>query len=388
VPSSCARAASPQLANHAPGEELQTSITVVASHVSHGIRTVRLSRSIKGATPEHFSFPTTPSQVELIVAVGRTPKLAYHKAHGVGRLTLLPSHDPACVCAPISRTYLAYMNQSNGFSAYNCEDEPRSDMLRHGDGTGRNLPNQACDAVTYHGGLQCCHHTYMLTDLAQEKLVHTEEVDTYYLKWRYYFQEYSPAQQQAAPATRQQRQPQPQLASTPASHKALHHWVFLIDAAVNDYEEDNAHYTQSSIGKISAHLTAANLCDAGCDGAGPGKESPSLTKNVTLYVITPHCHAPSCIREELWDADRNILLCNVTARYGDERYGPTTKVFNEKNYVALPPCIFGHQAGLREPFTLSPGTNLTATKYFNNTYRHLGQMAQWTGLATYEGDPF
>ena len=37
-------------------------------------------------------------------------------------------------------------------------DEPRSDMLRHGDGTGRALPNLACDAATYGGGLQCCHH--------------------------------------------------------------------------------------------------------------------------------------------------------------------------------------------------------------------------------------
>ena len=27
-----------------------------------------------------------------------------------------------------------------------------------------------------------------------------------------------------------------------ASHKHLHHWVFLIDAQVNDYEEDNAEY--------------------------------------------------------------------------------------------------------------------------------------------------
>ena len=135
---------------------------------------------------------------------------------------------------------------------------------------------------------------------------------------------------------------------------------------------------------VSAHLTAANLCDAGCDTGG----KRLLTKPITPYVMTPHCHAPSCIREELWDADRNVLLCNVTARYGDERYGPTTKVFNEKNYIALPPCIFGHQPGLQKPFTLLPGTNLTAIKYFNNTFRHLGQMAQWTGLATYEGDPF
>ena len=373
----------PQLANHGPGRELARSVTVVRNRVSDGVRTVHLTRGLEGATPEHYSLPRRPGELGVILAVGSTPKIAYHKAHAVGRLGLLPSEDAACVCAPVSTTYLAYMNQSNGFSAYTCEDEPRSDMLRHGDGTGRSLPNQACDAATYHGGLQCCHHTYMLTDLAQERLIHPEKVDTYYLKWRYYFQEYMHAP--AAPA----RSP-PQRPSGPAaaSHKALHHWVFLIDAAVNDYEEDNAHYGRRSIGRISAHLTAADLCDAGCDGAGPGKESPSRSKKITPYVMTPHCHAPSCIREELWDADRNVLLCNVTARYGSERYGPTSKVFNEKNYVALPPCIFGDQPGLQQPYTLSPHTNLTAIKYFNNTYRHLGQMAQWTGLATYDGDPF
>ena len=38
--------------------------------------------------------------------------------------------------------------------------------------------------------------------------------------------------------------------------------------------------------------------------------------------------------------------------------------------------------------SLTPDTNLTAVKYFNNTYRHLGQMAQWTGLMVYDTDPY
>ena len=40
--------------------------------------------------------------------------------------------------------------------------------------------------------------------------------------------------------------------SNPPSHKHLHHWVFLIDEAVNDYEEDNVKYGEESIGKITA----------------------------------------------------------------------------------------------------------------------------------------
>jgi len=104
--------------------------------------------------------------------------------------------------------------------------------------------------------------------------------------------------------------------------------------------------------------------------------------------MTPHCHAPSCIREEIWNADTGEILCNVSAEYGRPEYGSLNEVFNEKDYVAIPPCIFGDQAGLQTPWTLPFGTNITAIKYLNNTYRHLGQMAQWTGLIHYPGDAY
>ena len=72
---------------------------------------------------------------------------------------------------------------------------------------------QACNVDTYHGGLMCCKHSWFLTDRDQDHLIPKDQVDTYYLKWRYYFQEYKPASNRS-----------------PASHKHLHHWVFLIDA--------------------------------------------------------------------------------------------------------------------------------------------------------------
>ena len=59
----------------------------------------------------------------------------------------------------------------------------------------------------------CCKHSWFLTDRNQDQLIPKDKVDTYYLKWRYYFQEYKPASHRSA-----------------ASHKHLHHWVFLIDA--------------------------------------------------------------------------------------------------------------------------------------------------------------
>ncbi len=59
------------------------------------------------------------------------------------------------------------MNASTFSFQYDCEDEPRSDMLRRGDGTGRAVPNAACAMKTYNGGLQCCKHKFFLTDAAQ-----------------------------------------------------------------------------------------------------------------------------------------------------------------------------------------------------------------------------
>ena len=180
-----------------------------------------------------------------------------------------------------------------------------------------------------------------------------------FFSYRYYFQEYAPPTKTA-----------------PASHHHLHHWVFLIDANVNDYEEDNAHYGHQSIGRITANLTVATM---GIE------DTPTKYKTLSPLVMTPHCHAPSCLREELWNTDTTppTLLCNVTVNYGKEANGNTTGIFNEKNYVAIPPCIFGEQDGLLSPIKLTPETNIMAVKYFNNTFRHFGQMAQWTGLLVY-----
>lgn len=92
--------------------------------------------------------------------------------------------------------------------------------------------------------------------------------------------------------------------------------------------------------------------------------------------------------EKIWNADTGEIICNVTAKYGETSYGSLTDVFNEEDYIAIPPCIFGHQTGLQFPFTITAGTNITAIKYFNNTFRHLGQMAQWTGLMRYDNDAY
>eukprot|EP00040_Diaphanoeca_grandis_P032470 m.196795 g.196795 ORF g.196795 m.196795 type:complete len:870 (+) comp32636_c0_seq1:40-2649(+) len=346
-----------KLIEHGPGSVLAASLTVVSNTVSQGVRTVVMTRAVEGATSDHYTFPKVAGDINMITAVGSTPALAYHAKRTGAKMTLIPTNVTSCVCDPVSSEFITYMNSSTEAFSVNCVDEPRSDMLRHGDGTGRFVQNSACKASTYHGGLRCCKHQEFLTDVEDDARI-PNQTDTYFLKWRYYFQEYVP-----------------ETPAAPASHQHLHHFVFLIDDAVNDYEEDNANYGTNSIGKITAHLTMGEI--------GLEDTPPTFT-GITPLVMTPHCHAPSCIREEFWNADTGEIICNVTAKYGNEMYGSTNNTFNEANYVAIPPCIFGNQTGLQFPFTVTPATKITAIKYLNNSFRHLGQMAQWTGLMVYK----
>jgi len=351
-----------KLIEHGPGALLPASVKVSSNKVAGGIRTVVLTRPVSGS----YKIPTTPGTINVITAIGNTVELAYHKTRTGASITLLPTALNACVCEPVSSAYLTYTSAETGAAetqkyGYNCLDEPRSDMLKRGDGTGRALPNAACQMETYHGGLRCCQHHFFLTDKEQNKLI-PNVTDTYFLKWRYYFQEYSP-----------------KTATKPASHKHIHHWVFLIDANVNDYEEDNDHYGNVSVGHITAHLTVSTM----------GLEDvPAKWNTASPVVMTPHMHAPNAIREEFWDADTGEIICNVTALYGNEKWGKTSEIFNEASYIAIPPCIFGSQPGLQTPYKLGASMNITAHKYFNNTFRHLGQMAQWTGLVVYDTDPY
>jgi len=330
-----------KLVDHGPGVELNTTIKVVSNIVKDGSRTVVLTRPV---VVKDYSIPVSPGTLSFINAIGNSVSLAYHAKRSSSMLTLLNTDALGCFCAPEQKTYISYMGQSKEEFSIFCDEWPRSDMARQN--------NPACKLQTYHGGLRCCKHTWFLTDKEQDHLI-PDAVDEYYLKFRFYFQEYVPA-----------------TSKTPASHQHLHHWVFLIDNAVNDYEESQCEDGSMCEGSIAAQLTVRTM----------GIEDiPKSFKGVTPLVITAHCHAPSCIREELYNDLTGDLLCRAEAKYGQG-----TAHFDERDYIALPPCLFGHQPGLRKPITLDPDTPLRAIKVFNNSYRHLGQMAQWTGLMVYD----
>ena len=139
-----------RLASHAPGNALPSSVEVLSTSVKDGVRTVVLQRTAMGQTTQHWSVPSHAGSVNIISAVGNTVALAFHKQQQGSSILLLPTKQPTCVCTPSESTFINYMNVTRqAFNGYNCNDEPRSDMKYHGDGTGRNVSNMACNAVTY-----------------------------------------------------------------------------------------------------------------------------------------------------------------------------------------------------------------------------------------------
>ena len=122
-----------KLGNHSPGVQLNTTVTVLADSVSNGMRTVTMTRPLKG-----MEYCTKAGSLNVITAIGSTVDLSYHKARTGATIVLLPNTANACVCRSKVQSFITYMEQETSAFYSNCVDEPRSDMLRKGDGTGRS----------------------------------------------------------------------------------------------------------------------------------------------------------------------------------------------------------------------------------------------------------
>jgi len=108
----------------------------------------------------------------------------------------------------------------------------------------------------------------------------------------------------------------------------------------------------------------------GCTGIG--SNDPSVTAGIKPIIINPHCHAPTCLSMELYNADTGELICGVKPIHGTG-----SELFNEKDYINIPPCMWGDSEGLRKPPLLPLSTNLLAIKRCNNTFGHIGEMGHW-----------
>merc|ERR1712228_425389 len=88
------------------------------------------------------------------------------------------------------------------------------------------------------------------------------------------------------------------------------------------------------------------------------KKHPANATGIKFLTIHGHCHAPTCILFELWNAYSNELLCRQAPVYGT-----SNSIFDEKGYITVPPCVFGDEAdGLMPARTLPFGTRLYSMK--------------------------
>ena len=329
-----------KLANHAPGHVITPSVTVTSNSITNGVRTVTMHRDFAGATADHYTFSASTSTLPLIFASGTSGTYAYHgaKLRSGGTMNFASIDSPTCIC------YEGVKGSINGIPFHkNCLPEPKSDLLAE--------KNPTCFVDTYQGGLACCHHEVVLLDKEQ---VQPTEVMTYHMKFRFWFQEYDEQ-----------------------VHENLIRIYWQTEALSTEYDIpkcDDSSPREDCIFTIKSNFTVRDMmndCDTRNNTACWG--DTSKFDGINLIYAAGHCHAPSCISMELYNADTNELLCRH-----DPVYGKTHDVFDELGYLAIPPCLYGPEdEGLMPPTFLSYDTNLFSLKRNNNTAAHYGEMASW-----------
>lgn len=239
-----------KLADHSCGTGLSASVVTVSNAVTDGKRTVVLTRSLKGATAQHYTFDTSMTEMKFINAIGKGVAYAFHATKTAAVLSLSAEDAPNCLCnhpAPWGETkgsieyfgpsnyttYPARAMQSLGFSkSCRARGLPLGADLLH-------LKNPTCDLATYQGGLSCCHHLWLLTDKEQEKVL-SPEIFEYRIKFRYYYQEYIPANK-----------------TTAASHQNLVRLYHQTEDAASEYDiplcDQNVTAVEDCVYTITAH---------------------------------------------------------------------------------------------------------------------------------------
>ena len=135
---------------------------------------------------------------------------------------------PTCVC----NTGIKGTINGIPFSK-NCLPEPKGDLAQQ--------KNPTCSVDTYQGGLSCCHHENILLDTDQEP---PEELLTYHLKFRFYFEPYEPATD-----------------TEPASHQNLIRLYWQTEALAGEYDvpkKDDNTPPHEAIHEITARWQVLN----------------------------------------------------------------------------------------------------------------------------------
>ena len=340
-------------ASHCPGTMLQTSVRELSNTVVNNIRTVVLSRSVKGLTNKYYTFDSQNTELNFITSVGSSFVFAYHKEHDSDKILLTEQNKPTCICQKGIKGELCNPNQQNcGQFTKNCQQDLVSQK------------NPTCNSVQYSGGLRCCGHKRFMLD--EDQLIRPEELK-YHIKFRFWFQEYK-------------------------THKNLERIYYQTEAWAGEYDVPPAFVTPG--------IPIVGYEDWPLNKPTPGTtcnhDNCQLTKNcncvheltykwtvsnIRLIYVSGHCHAPSCLSLNLYkNISGNLeLICSQKPIYGKGLHK-----FDEKGYIEIPPCLFGDEKGLQSSFLLPHNTHLVSIKRNNNTDTgHFGEMASWQMRGTF-----
>lgn len=131
---------------------------------------------------------------------------------------------------------------------------------------------------------------------------------------------------------------------------------------------------EDTVYQITAHFKLSDGTET-CNPRTSPHCAGNLTDGALLIYASCHCHAPSCISCELWNVDTGELLCRQVPVYGKSAAATHDNPYDEKGYIAVPPCLFGSpEEGLFPPPFVAYDQNLTSIKKNNNTYGHYGKL--------------
>jgi hypothetical protein len=336
-----------KLGDHVPGKELKRTVEIVSNTVVNGLRTVVLTRALKGATAEYYTFSSSVSTIPFINALGGTAQFAQHVKEGASSISLLEAGAVNCICRRSGGTI-------NGHTIPPCADWPLSDLKKNN--------NPSCDVSTYAGGLQCCGDGVFLLDADQAV---PEHVDTVYYKWRFYFEDWDPAKHIQAVHL--------EWALNGCDSGGGHKGCRVIDYDVPQCTPGTP--PSECVHTVTSYFTGADMLTACDPKTQPYCADPrNVTADGVAFIMAGgHCHAPSCLSLELWNNETGELICRVTPAMGTG-----DQAFDEDGYLWLPHCAWGNpQDGLKPPVTFKPETKFVSIKKENSTYYHPGVMAIW-----------
>ena len=347
-----------QLGMHAAGAVLPASAKVTSSAVIAGRRTVVAQLPLTGP---NFDFAgLAAGSLPLIAAAGAGPTFAYHKLRTTGEVVLGHVGDAVCLCRDPSSN--AGTIDGYRFNPGVCAPFPAGEL--------QTTHNAICNISEYGGGLFCCHDKSVLLDADQPQ---PEKIDTWRMKYRFYFEDFTGKQL-----------------------NSFRVW-WSTEAYNNEYDVPKSPYdcldpatpAANCTHVIRSEFTGRQLVSGGsaCMVHGDPNGCASVDRiesefggRYQLTYAAFHCHAPACIKGELWNRDTGELICRNTAEYGTG-----TEPLNETGYVVgVPPCVWGSAAeGLKPPPVITLDMNLTTIKHANSTNGHWGVMALWQARGSY-----